>query len=122
MRLIAAALITALSATSALAADDAVTGAWKLHGKVSAFSFDLRCDFKRDGQAIGGTCYDAGTNKPHPLTRGAVVGDRISWSYQSNYLFNKFDAAYSGLLSGTSIKGEVTAPGYRGSFTAEKQP
>jgi len=122
MRLTAAALVLALSASSALAADDPISGAWKVHGKVAAFSFDLTCDFKRDGQAIGGTCYDAGTNKAHPLTQGSITGDKISWTYQSNYLFNKFDASYSGLRSGTSIKGEVIAPGYRGSFTAQKQP
>ena len=116
------ALATVLSASSALAADDPVSGTWKLHGKVSAFAFDLTCDFKRDGQAIGGTCYDGGTNKPHPLTRGAIAGDRISWTYQSSYLLNKFDASYTGLLSGASIKGEVIAPGYRGNFTGQKQP
>jgi hypothetical protein len=122
MRLIALTILAAMSATSAQAAEDPVSGGWKVHGKVSAFSFDLTCNFRRDGQVIGGTCYDAGTNKAHPLTRGTISGDKISWTYQSSYLLNKFEASYSGLLSGTSIKGEITAPGYRGNFSAQKQP
>jgi len=109
-------------ATPTFAADDAVTGAWRVHGKVSAFAFDLTCRFEQKGHSLGGTCYDGGTNKPHPLTRGEVAGDHVSWTYQSSYLLNKFDASYSGTMSNGSIMGGITVPGHQGNFTAEKQP
>ena len=109
-------------ATPTFAADDGVTGTWRVQGKVSAFAFDLTCRFEQKGQALGGVCYDGGTNKPHPLTHGEVSGDHVSWTYQSSYLLTKFDAAYSGTLSGGSIKGGLTVPGHEGNFTAEKQP
>ena len=114
--------VVVLSASPALAGDVAVDGGWTVHGKVGAFGFDLMCRFERRGDGLGGICYDGGTRKPHPLTRGSIVGDHISWTYQSSYLLNKFDANYSGLISGTAIKGEITVPGRAGTFSAEKQP
>ena len=117
-----AALVALSAAGSASAAGDAITGSWAVHGKVSVFQFTLTCHFEQMGQRLGGVCYDGGTNKPHPLTWGEVSGDHVSWTYQSNYLLTKFDAAYSGTLSGGSIKGGLTVPGHEGNFTAEKQP
>jgi len=117
-----AALISVSTMGTASAADDPVSGSWIVHGKISGFQFTLTCRFDQKGQALGGTCYDGGTNKPHPLTRGAVSGDQVSWTYQSSYLFKTFDATYSGTLSGASIRGVATAPGHEGNFTAEKQP
>jgi len=111
-----------MSGAPAHAGDEPVAGVWTVHGKVAAFQFNLSCHFEPKGGSLVGTCYDAGTNKPHPLTRGAVNGDHISWTYQSSYLFKTFDATYSGTLAGGSIKGDIAVPGYRGQFTAEKQP
>jgi len=117
------AAVIAISAVGSASADDTpVSGTWIVHGKISAFQFTLTCRFEQKGQSLGGTCYDGGTNKPHPLTRGEVSGDHVSWTYQSSYLFKTFDATYSGTLSGASIKGVATAPGHEGNFTAEKQP
>ena len=106
----------------ASAADTPATGTWAVHGKVSAFQFNLSCRFEQKGETVSGICYDAGTNKPHPLTQGAISGDHISWTYQSSYLLKTFDAAYSGTLAGGSIKGDIAVPGYQGQFTAQKQP
>ncbi len=116
------ALVVLLASAPAVAAEAPATGAWAVHGKVSAFQFDLTCRFEQTGGAISGVCYDAGTNKPHPLTQGALSGDHIRWTYQSSYLLKKFDAAYSGTLAGGSIKGDITVPGHQGQFTAQKQP
>ena len=104
------------------AAEDPLTGAWAVQGKVSAFHFDLICRFEQRAGAIGGVCYDAGSGKPHPLIRGALSGNHVSWTYQSSYLFKTFDATYSGTLAGASIKGDLAVPGYTGQFSAEKQP
>jgi len=120
--LIALAIPAALASGPAFAADTPATGTWTVHGKVSAFQFNLSCRFEQKGEAVGGICYDAGTNKPHTLTQGAISGDHISWTYQSSYLLKTFDAAYSGTLAGGSIKGDITVPGYQGQFTAERQP
>jgi len=101
--LIALAIPAALASGPAFAADTPATGTWTVHGKVSAFQFNLSCRFDT-------------------LTQGAISGDHISWTYQSSYLLKTFDAAYSGTLAGGSIKGDITVPGYQGQFTAERQP
>ena len=120
--LLAAVVPALFASTSAVAADAPATGTWTVHGKVSAFQFNISCRFEQKGETISGLCYDAGTNKPHPLTQGAISGDHISWTYQSSYLLKTFDAAYSGTLADGAIKGGITAPGHQGQFTAQKQP
>lgn len=107
-------------AAPALAADDLVSGSWAVKAKVERFAFTLTCDLTRSGAAVGGTCYDGGTRKPHPLTRGRVDGDRISWSYQSSFLGKPFTASYEATLSGDRMTGVVAANGYTGPFTATR--
>jgi len=109
-------------ATPTHAAESDAAGTWRVHGQVSAFAFDLTCRFVRKDGVLSGVCYDGGTNKPHRLTRGAVSGDRVSWTYQSNYLLKTFDAAYSGTLAGDSMSGDIVVPGNHGHFTAVRQP
>ncbi len=109
-----------LSPAAALAAPGPVAGSWTVDGKVVAFTFTLTCKFDQTGEALSGTCYDGGTNKPHPLTAGSVTGDKVAWTYQSNFLTKTFDVHFSGDLDGARMEGTIVAPGYKGVFTATR--
>jgi hypothetical protein len=119
--MIAAAILALAAPGLARAADDPVSGAWVVHGKVDSFAFILNCAFERHGDRLGGVCLDDGTNKRHPLTSGAITGDRVTFTYQSNYLLTKFDVAFAGVLAGGRMSGSIHVPGHAGTFTATRR-
>ena len=105
-----------------------VEGRWHVTGKVSSFAFTLDCDFKPDGEKLGGVCVDASTNttkvkagKSHVLKSGSVHGAAVTWAYQSNFLLSKFDVTYKGTISGAKMSGSIDAQGHEGAFTAVKE-
>ena len=117
-------LIGTFSSSSALAADP-VSGAWRVAGKVAAFAFTLNCEFKPDGERLGGVCVDASTSDPnfkggksHTLTAGEVSGDKVRWTYRSSFLLTKFDVTFHGTRTADRMSGVVTAQGHDGAFTA----
>jgi hypothetical protein len=119
---IAAALLAAASPTFAEPAGD-----WHVVGKVSSFTFTLNCKFKPDGAHLTGECQDASTNDPklatgkvHPLISGSVQGDHITWTYQSSFLFTKFNVTYDGVQTGDRMRGTITTPRGTGAFTATR--
>ena len=118
---IATATLALAAPTLALADADPVSGPWTVHGKVGSFAFVLNCSFERHGDHLGGVCVDDGTNKRHPLTAGTVFGDRVNFTYQSNYLVTKFDVGFAGMLKGGQMAGTITVPGHAGTFTAERK-
>ncbi len=128
---IAIAALAALSLTAVVTPAPAsaaeVAGAWHVSGKVSSFAFTLNCRFTPEGSKLGGECTDASTNDPkvdagksHVITSGSVEGDKVSFTYQSSFLFTKFDVTYTGVVSGDRISGTVNAQGHEGAFTATK--
>ena len=44
----------------------------------------------------------------------------MSFTYQSSFLFTKFDVTYTGVVSGDRISGTVNAQGHEGAFTATR--
>jgi hypothetical protein len=121
-------LVIASTVAAAATASAEVSGPWHVTGKVSAFAFTLNCDFKPDGERLGGVCVDASTNDPkvnagksHVLTAGSVKGDAVTWTYQSSFLFSKFDVIFKGVQAGDKITGAITTQGHDGTFTATKQ-
>jgi hypothetical protein len=105
-----------------------VAGAWHVAGKVSTFDFTLNCDFKPDGSRLGGVCIDASTNDPkvnagqsHTLTAGSLNGDKVSWTYQSSFLFTRFDVTFTGTRTGGRMSGTIDAQGHGGTFIAVRQ-
>jgi hypothetical protein len=50
-----------------------------------------------------------------------VSGDRVSFTYGSNFMVTKFDVVYAGALQGGTIKGTVLVPGHNGAFTATRR-
>ena len=118
---LAAAGLALASPGLARAADDPISGAWTVHGKVGSFAFILNCAFEGHGDHLGGVCVDDGTNKRHPLTAGAVSGDHVTFTYQSNYLITKFDVAFAGVLKSGALSGTIHVPGHDGTFTATRK-
>jgi hypothetical protein len=121
-------LLIAATAAAAAPASAEVSGPWHVTGKVSAFAFTLNCEFKPDGERLGGVCVDASTNDPkvnagksHVLTAGGVKGDAVTWTYQSSFLFSKFDVTFKGTQAGDKMSGAITAQGHDGTFTAVKE-
>jgi len=121
-------LMIASTVAAAAPASAEVSGPWHVIGKVSAFAFTLNCDFKPDGERLGGVCVDASTNDPkinagrsHVLTAGSVKGDAVTWTYSSSFLFSKFDVTFKGVQAGDKMSGSITAQGHDGTFTAEKE-
>lgn len=118
-----------LAATPAFAADTTMAGPWRVSGAVSGFKFELRCVFQQAGERLTGTCTDLATNNPkappksapHALTRGSVAGGKVSWTYQSSFLLNKFDVTYSGALTGNTMAGTIQAGGNSGRFIAKRE-
>jgi hypothetical protein len=127
MRLLVLALSTAGLAALAAPAAGQSAGDWRVSGKVATFSFTLNCRFKVDASTLSGECQDASTNDPklklgkiHPLTAGAVNGDRVSWTYPSSFLFTKFDVTFAGVQAGERMSGTITVQGHKGAFTATR--
>ncbi len=115
---IAAASLVLVSPTLARAADDPISGAWVVHGKVETFAFILNCAFERHGDRLGGVCVDDVKNTRHPLTAGTVSGDRVTFTYQAKFLLTRFDVVYAGALKAGQMAGTVKVPGHAGTFTA----
>jgi len=122
----AMAMIAVLAATASPTLAEP-SGEWHVTGKVSSFAFTLNCRFKAEGPRLTGECQDASTNDPklatgkvHPLINGSVQGDHITWTYQSSFLFTKFDVTYDGVQRGDRMSGTITTPRGSGAFTATR--
>jgi hypothetical protein len=127
MRSVVVALATAGSVALATPAAAQTAGDWHVAGQVATFAFTLDCRFRTDGSNLSGECRDASTSdskikvgRIHPLTAGAVKGDRVSWTYQSSFLFSKFDVTFDGVQSGDRMSGTITVQGRKGAFTATR--
>jgi hypothetical protein len=119
LKLVAA---VAVLATPGIAwADDAGAGAWKIDGMVEGKGFVITCHFDRHGDALGGACYDGGTNLKHALKAGAVTADQVKWTYTSHFGLIPFDVTYDGKLSGGAMHGTIVAAGHNGTFAGAKQ-
>ncbi len=124
--LTAAAAMLALAAAAGPAAADDASGRWKVAGHMDGKDFTLDCKFQQAGQALTGVCVDGPTGdakikggRAHPLTKGRVTGDQISWTYVSSYSFLNFNVDYSGVRKGEHASGEFSAVGKKGAFTAD---
>jgi hypothetical protein len=119
-------LVGLLASAAPVFADEGL-GRWLVSGKVGAFAFTLNCTFDQAGESLGGVCVDASTSDPkvkggraHALTRGHIEGDHVRWSYQSSFLFKRFDVDYAGVRQGDQMSGEITVQGNKGAFTARR--
>src|SRR5205823_9192991 len=97
----------ALASLAAPAMAEDASGKWKVAGSVSGVSFTLDCKFQQTNQALSGVCVDTGISdktikvgRARTLTKGAVSGEGISWTYKSNKGPFVFDVNYSGVRKG----------------------
>lgn len=123
----AAAVILALTAVAAPALAQDASGHWKVAGHVAGRDFTLDCKFQQSGAALSGVCVDGPTGdktikggREHPLIKGHVNGDQISWTYVSSYSFLKFNVDYTGVTKGERASGQLAAAGKTGTFTADR--
>ncbi|HEX7856145.1 MAG TPA: hypothetical protein VF503_20890 [Sphingobium sp.] len=114
----------ALAAISSPALAD-IGGAWHVTGEISGRNFVVDCRFDPKGTQFGGQCISLSTGddkvkagKSYKLTKGAVSGDQILWTYQTTVLFMGVDINYAGTLKGDHINGTISAGGRKGNFSA----
>ena len=125
----ALACCTALAALMlASTASAQVAGSWHVTGTVGGTSFAVDCQFDPEGAAFGGACADGATGAPkayagktHKLSKGAVAGRQVQWTYPASFLLAKFDVNFAGTLHGDQIAGTVSAAGRKGDFKAVKK-
>jgi len=102
-------------------------GRWAVAGSVDGKNFTLDCRFVQAAQNLSGSCIDGPTGdakveggRSHALIEGRVVGDDVSWTYQTSYLFIQFDVKYAGVREGDHMSGTLAAAGKTGTFTANR--
>ncbi len=115
-----------LSALPALAADNSVTGTWKVSGSVAGYAVERLCTFKQDGNKLTGSCQisdsTASDEKPTPFT-GDVKDKTVTWKYDVDYNGSTLTATYTGAWDGDSTMTgaiDVQPMNAQGTFTAKK--
>jgi len=122
----AAALLISLAASPSATADD-ITGRWAVVGHVAGKDFTLDCRFAQAAQRLSGACVDGPTGdakikggRSHALTKGAVNGSKVTWTYRSSVGILPFGVDYDGIRQGDHMSGQLSALGKTGTFTANR--
>jgi hypothetical protein len=102
-----------------MAADNvSLTGKWKIHQTVMGNASDSDCTFTQKENDLTGSCTsDQGAGK----FTGKVAGNKVSWTYESEYNGAPLTVKYAGTLDSTgNIAGSVNVEqfGVEGDFTA----
>jgi hypothetical protein len=109
-----------LISISAFAADNAsVNGKWNVHINVSGNESDSVCTFTQKDAELTGECT---TEYGAKALKGKVDGQKVSWSYTTEYNGSPLNLAYSGTLDSSAgkLSGTVNVVEYNvdGDFTA----
>jgi hypothetical protein len=116
MKTLLLSLLAGVTASIAAAAD--VSGKWQVHTSISGNESDLICTFSQKEDALTGTC--SGDRGKFEIS-GKVNGNKVSWSYKSEYNGTPLTVKHDGAISEAfGIKGNVEVPefGVAGEFTA----
>jgi hypothetical protein len=115
-------LMSLLIASAALASSAAdapsVAGDWQVHLTIGDYDNTITCSFVQKDQMLSGKCNT--TSGPSDVT-GKISGNKVSWSYQTDYQTIPITVVYDGVLdSDHKIAGTVGIPKVSadGSFTA----
>ncbi len=112
-------LLTALAMFALPLAAADISGAWKVEGAIADVHVNRVCTMKQVGNKLTGACKNP-TNEL-PMT-GEVNGDKVTWTYDSDYQGQKTTLVYKGTLGPDgAMKGTIATEGVEGSFTAKKQ-
>ena len=115
-------LVGSLLAVSAFALSTAadapsLSGKWKVFTSIAGNDSDMDCTFAQKDDALTGSCVSPrGTVD----IGGKVDGDKVGWSYKSEYNGMPLTVQYTGAkASATMLKGTVNVPEYGvgGDFT-----
>ena len=102
----------------AFAADaTSLTGKWHVHNSISGNESDQICTFTQKDADISGSCTsERGTVE----ITGKVDGNKITWSYKSEYEGTPLTVNYQGVMDAAKISGSVSVPEFSadGDFTA----
>jgi hypothetical protein len=106
---------------------EGAAGHWAVAGNVDGKDFTLDCSFQQSGQNLTGACIDGPTGdakvpggRSHILLESQAMGNDISWTYETSYLFLKFNVKYTGIQDGDHMIGTISAAGKTGKFTATR--
>jgi hypothetical protein len=72
-----------LSALPALAADNSLSGTWKVVGDVGSYPVNRVCTFNQDGKKLAGSCQQSDAkadDKTLPFT-GEIKDKTVTWKY-----------------------------------------
>jgi hypothetical protein len=123
----AAALLGFLGVAAPAAAADDAAGRWAVTASVAGHGFTLDCRFAQAAQRLSGACVDGPTGddkikggRSHPLTKGSVNGNKVTFSYESSVGILPFGVDYTGVRDGDHITGQISALGKTGTFTANR--
>ena len=116
--LIAAAVIVAASVAVTPAAENPLTGEWKVRNDIASNVSEMICSFTQKGEELTGGC---ATEQGNVEIAGKVVETSVSWVFKSAYNGAPITLTYKGSL-GTDgqLAGAVTVEEFSvtGDFTA----
>jgi len=123
MRMLLIAILAAVIIAPANAADSAsLSGNWQVHVTIGDYDNQIVCSFTQKDQALTGTC---GTDNGPVQITGTVNGNKVTWSYKTEYNNGPVTPAYDGTwdLAG-KITGTINVPELNasGDFSAVQQP
>src|SRR4051794_2514432 len=99
-------------------AADPFTGKWQIHSNIAGNESDQACTFTQKNSDLTGSCTsDRGTVN----ITGKVDGNKLSWSYKSDYNGSPLTVNYEGTVgSENKVSGNVSVPEFSatGDFTA----
>lgn len=115
-----------LSALPALAADNSLSGTWKVEGNVSGYAVNRICALKQDGKKLTGSCQNgdpSADDKAVLQLTGNVDDKNVTWKYDAEWNGSILTATYAGTWDGdAAITGaiDVQPVNAAGTFTAKK--
>jgi hypothetical protein len=118
------AILLLLSAFPALAADNSVSGTWKLEGNVGGVAVNLVCTFNQDGKVLNGSCQNSDKPDEKPSSFAGNIKDKtVIWKYDVDWNGSVLTVAYTGDWDGDAgMTGaiDVQPVNAAGAFTARK--
>ena len=104
-----------------LAADTpSLTGKWKVSASIAGNESEAVCTFSQKDSAVTGNCT---TEQGTVEISGKIDGDKVTWSYKSEYQGTPLTVKYEGAIASAKvIKGSVEVPEFSvgGDFTANR--
>lgn len=118
--LLLSAILVSGTLTSLPSDSASLTGKWKIHSSIAGNDSDNECTLTRTDNDISGTCTTA-EGKDAKAT-GKVDGQKVTWSFDSEYNGTPLTIKYTATLGAdsTKITGTVSVDpfGVEGDFTA----